>query len=116
MLDFIATYNKVCIWFYASDMVLHIDSNAAYLVLLKVKSRIARYYFLSNHPNTNIIPTLNRAILVEYKRVKHIVTLSAEAETAKVFYNVQTAILIRHILDVIDHKQPQTTTNTDKNW
>ena len=94
ILDYIATYNKVCVQFYASNMVLNVDSDAAYLVLLKVKSRFIIYYFLSNHSNTNILPKLNGAILVECKEVKCVLTLSAEAKTARVFHNAQTTIPI----------------------
>ena len=86
-------------------MVIYVDSDPAYLVLAKAKSRIASYYFLSNYSNINISSTLNRAILAKYKGVKHVVTSLAKAETARVFYNTQTAILIQYILNIIDYKQ-----------
>ena len=85
-------------------MVIYVDSNPAYLVLSKVNSRITSYYFLSNYSNINISSTLNRAILAEYKRVKHVVTSLAEAETARDFHNTQTAILIQYVLNVIGYK------------
>ena len=94
-------------------MVLHIDSNATYLVLLKAKSRIAGYYFILYYPNTNILATLNKVILVEYKRVKHVITSLAEGETAGVFHNTQTTIPIRHVLDLIGHNQLLTLIKTD---
>ena len=41
MLDYVATFPNVTLRYYASNMNLHIDSDAAYLVAPKAKSRIA---------------------------------------------------------------------------
>ena len=38
-------------------------------------------------------------MLVECEGVKHVATSSAEAETAGVFHNAQTAMPMRHVLD-----------------
>ena len=48
LLDFCATYPNAKIRFYASDMILYVSSDAAYLVLPNAKSRIAGHYWLSN--------------------------------------------------------------------
>ena len=48
LLDYLNTYSKAKIRFYASDMKLFVDSDAAYLVAPKAKSRISGYYYLSN--------------------------------------------------------------------
>ena len=40
LMDYAATYPDVFIRYYASDMVLHVDSDSAYLVAPKAKSRI----------------------------------------------------------------------------
>ena len=48
LLDFIATYPNATIRFYKSDMVLHVDSDAAYLVLPQARSRFAGHFFLSS--------------------------------------------------------------------
>ena len=45
LMDYAATYPDVYIRYYASDMVLHVDSDAAYLVTPKAKSRIAGFDF-----------------------------------------------------------------------
>ena len=68
-------------------MVLHIDSDTTYLILPNTKSRIARYYFLSNYPKKTILLILNRAILIEYKVLYHIVSSLAKVETVGVFQN-----------------------------
>ncbi len=50
VLDYAATYPHVKLRFTASDMVLHVDSDAAYLVQDNARSRIAGHYILSSHP------------------------------------------------------------------
>ena len=49
--DAAATHPDATIRVHASAMILHIDSDAAYLVLPKARSRIAGHYFLSSHPS-----------------------------------------------------------------
>ena len=94
-------------------MQLVVDSDAAYLVMPKAKSRIAGYFQLNDDPNRVPHPTINGAILVECKTLKHVVSSAAEAETAGVFYNAQKAIPIRYILEQLGHQQPPTPLKTD---
>ena len=68
-------------------MTLHIDSDAAYLVLPSAKSRIAGYFYLSNHPKFHIPTKLNAPVIVECKTLRHVVASAAEAETGGVFHN-----------------------------
>ena len=94
-------------------MELHIDSDAAYLVAPQAKSRIAGFYYCSNKSNdTNNIP-LNGPVLVECKLLRHVVTSAAEAETAALFYNCQTSIQLKQMLDALDHPQRTTKVKTD---
>ena len=79
-------------------MVLHVDSDAVYLVAPKAKSCIAGYFHLTNHPNVTKHPKLNGAILVEYKTLQHVVSSSAEAEVAGIFHNATMVVRIRNIL------------------
>ena len=93
-------------------MILHIDSDASYLIAPEAKSRIAGYFYLNNKPSD----TINSAsILSECRTLKHVVTSSAECETACVIHNVKTAILIQYILNEIGHKQPSTLLIMDNN-
>jgi len=41
LMNFLATHPNGIIRYYASDMILHVDTNAAYLVLPNAKSSIA---------------------------------------------------------------------------
>ena len=43
MLDYVETYSDMCVRFHASDVVLHVDSDAACLVISKAKSRTSGY-------------------------------------------------------------------------
>ena len=113
VLDYVATYPEAYIRYHASDMVLRIDSDAAYLVAPQAKSRIAGFYRLSNNGVTNKKSTPNGGILVECKTLRHVVASAAEAEVAGVFHNAQIAISLRHILRSLGHTQPATPIKTD---
>ena len=115
LLDYIHTNPNAKIRFRSSDMVLNIDSDAAYLVLPGAKSRVAGYYFLGNKTNTKSPQdcTPNGAVLVECKALRHVVTSAAEAETAGLFHNAKTAIAIRRALQTLGHPQPPTPIKTD---
>ena len=95
-------------------MVLHVDSDAAYFVLPKARSRIVGYFYLSKECTITITksPPINGSILVECKVLKHEVSSAAEAETGGLFHNYQTAIMIRNILNALGHNQK---TYTSKN-
>ena len=112
-MDYLHTYPEAYIRFYASDMILHVDSDAAYLVAPKARSRIAGYFHLSDHPNITQHPKLNGAILVECKTLRHVVSSSAEAEVAGIFHNATMAVPIRHMLEALNHPQPPTPLKTD---
>ena len=75
-------------------MVLHVDTDAAYLVAAKAHSRIAGYYYLSDNfnPNTPILPSNNGPIHIECHLLRHVVSSAAEAETAGLFFNCKIAI------------------------
>ena len=113
LMDYLHTYSNAYIRYYASDMILHIDSDAAYLVAPKARSRVAGYFQLTDHPNITRHPKLNGAILVECKTLRHVVSSAAEAEVAGIFHNATMAIPIRHFLKCLNHPQPPTPLKTD---
>lgn len=114
LLDYAATYPDVFVRFYASDMILNINTDATYLVQRAAKSRIAGYYYMGTYRNKSTSTHMpNGAILIECKTLKHVVASAAEAETAGVFHNAQCAIPIRYMLDAIGHPQPATPIKTD---
>mmetsp|Transcript_5614 Transcript_5614/g.8164 ORF Transcript_5614/g.8164 Transcript_5614/m.8164 type:complete len:80 (-) Transcript_5614:241-480(-) len=66
-----STYPNATIRFHASNMILHVQSDAAYLVLPHAKSRYAGHYYLSNQTPTN-----NDPVHTECKTIKNIVCLA----------------------------------------
>ncbi len=112
-MNYVHTYPNSYIRYKASDMILHIDSDAAYLVAPKAHSRVAGYFHLSDHPLKGSKPMLNGAIHVECKTLRHVVSSAAEAKVAGVFHNSQIAIPIRTLLHALDHPQPPTPVKTD---
>jgi len=116
LLDYATTYQNAILRYHASDMVLHIDSDAAYLVMPGTKSRIAGHFFLSNRPPmalSKVTPLPNGAILTKYRTLRHVVASAAEAETSGIFLNAQVAIPIRLALKALGHPQPSTPIKTD---
>lgn len=106
LMDYLNTYPNAYIHFYASDTILHVNTDAAYLVAPKARSCIAGYFHLSDHPNVTKHPKLNGAILVECKTLQHVVSSAAKAEVAGVYHNAGMAIPIQRCLEALNHPQP----------
>ena len=113
LLNYVATYPNTVLRFHANDMTLHVDSDAAYLVLPNAKSRIAGYFYLSTHPKFQTPPKLNAPVIVECKTLQHVVASAAEAQTGGLFHNARTTLPIREMLQTLGHPQPPTPIKTD---
>ena len=117
LLAFAKTHRNTSLRFHASDMCLHIDSDAAYLVMPNARSRFAGYYHLSSYPPSSLSDTteipLNAPILIECKTIRHVVASAAEAETSGLFHNAQTGLILRQLLYDLGHPQPATPLKTD---
>ena len=113
LLDYMSTYPNAVLRFYKSGMILHIDSDAAYLVLPNARSRYAGHFFLSTPTSDNRPPLPNAPIHTECKTIRSVVASAAEAETAGIFGNGQTAVIIRRALAALGHPQPPTPLKTD---
>jgi hypothetical protein len=94
-------------------MILHIDSDASYLVQPGAKSRVAGYFYLDNQVGSTKLPHLNGGVLVECKTLRRVVSSAAEAEMGGLFHNAQMGIPIRILLQALGHKQPATPLKTD---
>ena len=116
LLDYASTYPNAILRYHASNMALHIDSDAAYLVLPNARSRYAGHYYLSNHPAplpSKPSPKPNGPILTVCKTIKGVMSSAAEAETGGVFGNAQEAIACRISLRALGHPQQATPIKTD---
>ena len=88
LIDYAHTYPDAKTWYYASDMQLYIDLNAAYLVLPKARSRDAGHFYFSDKPeNTTSIPKPkpNGPVLTECVTLRNVMSSAAEAECGTVF-------------------------------
>ena len=94
-------------------MQLTIDSDAAYLVLPKARSRIAGYFRFLNNDHKIHRDKYNGAIHIECRSLRHVVSSAAEAETNGVFQNAKLAVPMRQILEEMGHHQTPTHILTD---
>ena len=94
-------------------MVLHVDSDAAYLVAPGAKSRVADFCYFKEALDNYILPQLSNLIHVESKYLRYIVSSAAEAEVSGIFHNFQTAIPLQNTLILMVHPQPSTPVKTD---
>ncbi len=95
LLNYAATYPTATtsIRYHASDMILTVNTDAAYLVVLpKACSSVAGYFYLSNiTPDYRTsTPMPNGSILVECHGLHNVVSCAAEAETGGTFHNAQS--------------------------
>ena len=95
--------------FRASDMILQVDSDAAYLVAPKARSRAGGYHFLGNKDHT----MFNGPIHVLAKIIKNVMGSAMESEIAAMFMNGQLIMQYREILQDMGHPQPPTRIRTD---
>ena len=117
LMEYLHTHHNAEIRYEASDMQLYVDSDAAYLVAPKAKSRISGYLHLGDLyiANYNLEPTLNAPVHIECQVLKHVVSSAAEAETSAIFLNMKSAIWIKRMLLALGHPQhiiPLTTDNS----
>ena len=79
------TYSNACVRFYASDMQLMVDYDAAYLVFPKSCCRIAGYFRLTNTSIIKYIYKDNGEILIKCHTLRDGITSATEAETKGIF-------------------------------
>jgi hypothetical protein len=121
LLNYCATHPDATVRFIASDMVLHIESDASYLSESKARSRAAGYHFLSAKPKdptkppqpNDSPPPANGAINVLCQIMREVLSSAAEAELAACFHNGKEVCPIRITLDELGHPQPPTPIQTD---
>ena len=113
MLDYCATHPNATIRFRASDMILNIHSDAAYLNAPNARSRVGGHFFLGWLPEKNLPIRLNGAIHVISTILKFVAASAAEAELGALFVNAKEGRVIRLILQELGHPQPPTPIHCD---
>jgi hypothetical protein len=105
LLNYATTHPDATIRHKASNMVLHIHSDASYLSEAQARSRVGGFFFLGTNFKD---PPLNGAIHVISQIMNNIMASVAEAEVGGLFVNGQAARPIRTTLQELGHPQPST--------
>jgi hypothetical protein len=111
MLDYLATHRDATIRYHASDMILHIHSDASYLSVSNARSRLGGLFFLGNKSFEQETP--NGSILNVAAVIKNVVASAAESEVAACFHNAQSGAPLRVTLTELGHTQPPMPLRTD---
>jgi hypothetical protein len=106
-LNYCNTHPETKIRYHASDMILHIHSDASYLSENEAKSRAGGFFYMGSSINTDKNLT-NGAFLIIRKVLKHVMSSAAEAEIGAVFINAKEGAVLRTTLEELGHPQPPT--------
>jgi hypothetical protein len=96
LLDYLATHPEAAIRYHASDMTLHIHSDASYLSVSNARSRLVGLFFLGNKPPEH--DKLNGSILNVDSVIKKVVASADESEVRACFHNAQNGAPLRTTL------------------
>ena len=115
-MDYAATEPDNITRFHASNMCFHIDSDTAYIVQPKARSRVVGLYYLSeNPPPPHIRPTTTPKgpILTKFQTIRTVMASAVEAETGPILLNGQQAVPIHTTLIKMAQPHPPTPINTN---
>jgi hypothetical protein len=111
LLDYLATYPDSTIRYHASDMILHIHSDASYFSVSHVRSRLGGLFFCGDKtPKEDI---LNGSVLKVASVINNAGASVVESEAGACFQNTQSGAPLRVTLTVLGHTQPATPLRTD---
>ena len=109
LLNYAATHLDAVVRFYASNMILIIHSNSAYLSEPKVQSHVGGYFFLVDHDDkdpTSPPPSINGAIHVESSIMGNVMTSASKAKTGALFVNRKEGAYMGVILEEMGWPRP----------
>ncbi len=108
LLDYLASNSNAAVWYYASNMVMNIHSDASYLSKAKAQSCTCGHFFMGWIPKNGEPIKLNGTFHVDSSILHFDVASAAKAELGALFHNCQTGIIFWSILEDLGHPQPQT--------
>jgi hypothetical protein len=94
LLNYCNTHPETKIGYHASDMILHIHSDASYLSEKDAKIRAGGFFYMGSGIKTDKKLT-NGAILIISKVLKHVMSSAAEAKIGAVFINAKEGAVLR---------------------
>jgi hypothetical protein len=111
LLDYLATHPDATIRYHASDVILHIYSDASYLYVSNAHSRLGGLLFCGDkYPHED---NLNGSILNVASVIKNVVASAAESEVGACFKNAQSGAPLRVTFTKLGHIHPPTPLRTD---
>ena len=117
LLNYCATHPDAILRYHASDMHLHIHSEASSLFESHDLAPAATTFSAQSHPTTafpNSIPAPPNGAVHTHCSIMSVVLSSAtEAETGATFHNAQDGVVLRNILNDLGHPQGATPIQTD---
>jgi hypothetical protein len=105
LLNYCNTHRETKIRDHASDMILHIHSDASYLSENEAKSRAGGFFYRGN-TTQNDKKLTNGAILIVSKVLKHGMSSAAEAEIGTVLINAKEGAVLRTTLEELGPRSP----------
>jgi hypothetical protein len=111
LLDYLATHPDATIRYNASDLILHIHSDASYLSVSNARSRLGCLFFCGDKSPKE--DNLNDYILNAASVIKNLVASAAESEVGACFQNAQSGAPLRVTLAELGHIRPPTPLCTD---
>ena len=93
----------------ASNMILNVNSNAAYLAAPKARSQIGGFYYMGNR-NKQLI---NDPVAVNAKMIKNVMSSASEAKIGALYMNAKLAVPMRTTLAELGHPQSPTPIQTN---
>jgi hypothetical protein len=111
LLDYLATHPDATIRYHASDMILHIHSDASYLSVSNAHSRLGGLFFYNDKSPQE--DNLNGSVLNAASVIKNVVASAVESEVGTCFQNAQSGSPLRVTLAELGHIQPPTPLRTD---
>ena len=110
LLDHVATYPNDGIIYRYSDMILANHADAAYLNVIKARSRVGAHIMLiENDP----VPSYNGPILTISQIIKYVMSSASEAELSRLFITAKDMAPIQHTLIEMGWPHPKTLIQTD---
>ena len=118
LLNYTATHPDATIHYHASNMILHISSDASYLCEERARSRSGGHFFLANRLVKNgdkppTLPTNNGAIHTLCQIINTVMSSAVEADIGATFLNAKDDLPIRTTLKELGHPQPPTPMQVD---
>jgi hypothetical protein len=121
LLNYAAAHPDAIVRYHASDMYLHVHSDASYLSEASARSRASGIFFLSQRPAdpsqspapTAIPPPKNGAIHIISTIMRNVMASAMEAELGALFHNARDGIPLRTTLIEMGHDQAAMPIQTD---